>query len=115
MGLTGEVRGFRLPELLQVLGQSKKTGVLTLYGGVVEGTLTFHNGRLVAAGVGAVSGEEAFFALLRNLEGRFSFVVCPLEAREAQPAEAMRPLEVLLLDATSSDHLIERLPRSSNV
>ncbi len=107
MGLTGEVRGFRLPELLQVLGQSKKTGVLTLYGGVVEGTLTLNNGRLVTARVGAVSGEEAFFALLRNLEGRFSFVISPREERESQPAVAMRPLEVLLLDATSRDHLDE--------
>ena len=106
MGLTGEMRGFHLPELLQVLGQGKKTGVLTLHGGVAEGTLTLHNGRLVAARVGAVSGEEAFFALLRNLDGRFSFVATPSEARDP-PSEAMRPLEVLLLDATSRSHLDE--------
>ena len=104
MGLAGEMRRFRLPELLQVLGQGKKTGVLTLYGGIAEGTLTLYNGRLVAARVGAVSGEEAFFALLRNHEGRFSFVASPPEAREQRPSVAMRPLEVLLLDATSRDH-----------
>lgn len=107
MGLTGEMRGFGLPELLQVLGQGKKTGVLTLYGGVAEGTLTLYNGRLVAARVGAVSGEEAFFALLRNLEGRFSFVASPLEQPDQRPSVAMRPLEVLLLDATSRGHLDE--------
>ena len=93
-----------MPELLQVLGQSKKTGVLTLYGGVAEGTLTLYNGRLVAARVGAVLGEEAFFALLRNLEGRFSFVASSADALDPQPSVAMRPLEVLLLDATSRDH-----------
>lgn len=107
MGLTGEMRGFRLPELLQVLGQSKKTGVLTLYGGVAEGSLTLQSGRLVAARTGASSGEEAFFSLLQNLEGRFSFVASPLEARDLQPSEAMRPLEVLLLDATSRANLDE--------
>jgi Domain of unknown function (DUF4388) len=106
MGLTGEMRGFHLPELLQVLGQGKKTGVLTLHGGVAEGTLTLHNGRLVAARVGAVSGEEAFFALLRNLDGRFSFVATPSEVRDPS-SEAMRSLEVLLLDATSRSHLDE--------
>ena len=30
VGLSGEMRGFRLPELLQVWAQGKKTGVLTL-------------------------------------------------------------------------------------
>jgi hypothetical protein len=107
VGLTGEMRGFRLPELLQVLGQSKKTGVLTLYGGVVEGSLTLQGGRLVAARTGAASGEDAFFSLLKNLEGRFSFVASPLEARDPQPSAAMRPLEVLLLDATSRADLDE--------
>lgn len=105
MGLTGEMRGFRLPELLQVLGQGKKTGVLTLCGGIAEGSLTLHNGRLVAACAGDVSGEEAFFALLRNLEGRFSFVASPPEARKQRPSVTMRALEVLLLEATSRDHL----------
>jgi len=107
VSLTGEVHGFHLPELLQVLSQSKKSGVLTLYGGVVEGTLTLCNGRLVAARADDVLGEGAFFALLRNLEGRFSFTASPRDDRESQPAVTMRPLEVLLLDATSSDHLDE--------
>ncbi|MCJ7795536.1 MAG: DUF4388 domain-containing protein [Thermoleophilia bacterium] len=107
MGLTGEIRGFHLPELLQVLGQSKKTGVLTLYGGVAEGTLTLYNGRLVAARAGGASGEEAFYALLQNLEGRFSFVASAPEAPDPHPSVAKRPLEVLLLDATSRGHLDE--------
>jgi len=99
--------GFHLPELLQVLGQGKKTGVLKLYGGVAEGTILLRNGRLVAALQGTLSGEEAFFSLLRNLEGRFSFVASPRDAGDTQPSAGMRPLEALLLDATSRGHLNE--------
>jgi hypothetical protein len=66
VGLIGRLQGFGLAELLQVLAQSKKTGVLTLRGGSAEGSITLVNGRLVAVSADTAAGEEAVFALMRN-------------------------------------------------
>ena len=101
MGLIGSLEGFGLPELLQVLAQSKKTGVLTLRGGSAEGTVTLVNGRLAAVSAETAAGEEALFALLRNTDGRFSFVASPGCGADDQTHETMRPLEALLLDASA--------------
>lgn len=101
MGLIGSLEGFGLPELLQVLAQSKKTGVLTLRGGSAEGTIALQNGMLAAVSTEAAAGEEALFALLRNTEGRFSFIASSGDKPDDRQYEVMRPLEVLLLDASA--------------
>lgn len=100
VGLIGRLQGFGLAELLQVLAQSKKTGVLTLRGGSAEGSITLVNGRLVAVSADTAAGEEAVFALMRNTGGRFSFVSSSGDVTDDRSYETMRPLEVLLLDAS---------------
>lgn len=107
MGLTGRLEGFGLPELLQILAQSKKSGTLTLRGGSIEGTITLLNGRLAAVSADMAAGEEALFALLGNMEGHFSFVPSiDANVEHGLPeelSESLRPLDVLLLEASAGD------------
>ena len=97
MSVSGDLNEFGVAELLQVLNISRKTGVLALQGGGVSGALTLAQGRLVDARLkDGPEGEEAFFALVGMLEGRFLF-------RGTEELAGMRtisrPLEALLLEA----------------
>jgi hypothetical protein len=75
--LSGDLRTFALPTLLQNLGDSRLTGVLRLLDdrGRRAATLELERGRLVDARYGRLSGDEAVYQLLeRPFRGTFAFV-----------------------------------------
>ena len=90
--LTGDVELFGLPNLLQSLGDSRVSGILTLTDRECEtlGTLGFLDGRIVSGQVGGLRGEVAFYQLFEKpVPGNFVF------KRRADVAAETEPLEVL--------------------
>ncbi len=73
-GMSGKLQDNPPSELLQTLNLNRKTGILTL--NVASGTaeLAFKEGGLVGARHDNMEGQEAFFAILGEKEGRFKFV-----------------------------------------
>jgi response regulator RpfG family c-di-GMP phosphodiesterase len=70
-GLSGSLAEMALPELVQVLSQSRKTGNLKIRRAGEAGEIHFQEGDVVNATWGALRGEEAFYAILALKEGDF--------------------------------------------
>lgn len=87
--VAGSLDQISLVDLLQVFGLNRKDGVLTLTRGEEKATVYLLEGCVVNARVGRVSGEKAFFRLLRWEQGQFWFapgapeveakIACPLD------------------------------------
>jgi response regulator RpfG family c-di-GMP phosphodiesterase len=70
-GVSGNLREMPLPELVQVLTRSRKGGKLKIRAGNDIGEIHFWEGDVVNALWGKLRGEEAFYAMLRLLDGDF--------------------------------------------
>ncbi|HEX6393950.1 MAG TPA: DUF4388 domain-containing protein [Acidimicrobiales bacterium] len=84
MSLEGSLETVALPEVLQLLSDTSKTGELLVRGDRGDGRLWFGQGRLSGFQVaGTDQAADALFDLLRNREGRFEF-----EADAERPEDA---------------------------
>ena len=72
-GLKGSLDDLQLPELLQALHMSRKSGRLCLNTPRGEGTVMMKHGDMVDADYLQLRDADAFFELLRDDDGSFSF------------------------------------------
>ena len=94
--LSGEVELFGLPNLFQVLGESRLTGVLTLTdrAGAPIGTVSFEGGQIRECATGALRGKAAFYQLFeRPVRGTFAFQSQREASRDGKAGESL--LDVL--------------------
>ena len=94
-GIRGSLSEMALPDVVQVLGNGRKSGRLVVRGGGTSGELHFREGHVWDALAGAERGEEAFYSLMRVQEGEFA--LDPTQVPTARLIEA--PTETLLLEA----------------
>jgi hypothetical protein len=75
MSLKGTLAELPLTDLIEITSLGQKTGLLELFDGADQpaGTMSFQNGRLVGAQRGALTGEQAFYAILTLRDGSFAF------------------------------------------
>lgn len=96
MALQGTLDTFALPDVLHLLGTTKKTGCLRLEGGRGSGTVHVEGGEVVAVAAThaplATDPAEALFELLRFEEGAFAFET---DAVPADPRPAADVASVL--------------------
>jgi len=71
-GVSGSLREMGLPDIVQVLFHGRKTGKLNVRSGGTNGEIHFLEGNIANAIAGAVTGTEAFYALLKFQEGDFA-------------------------------------------
>jgi response regulator RpfG family c-di-GMP phosphodiesterase len=71
-GIAGALSEMGVPDLAQILEQGRKSGNLKLRLSQGEGEIHFSGGRIVHAVFGALTGNEAFYALLTHNSGSFS-------------------------------------------
>jgi hypothetical protein len=94
--LSGDLRAFAFPTLLQNLADSAVTGVLRLLDGQGQrqASVELERGRLAKARYGRLSGAEAVYQLLeRPVRGTFAFLPRkPAAARGATPTSEITPL-----------------------
>lgn len=90
MQLSGNIVNFSLPELLQVMGNGQKSGVLSIQGSEGAARIFFQEGHVVHAEAGELSGEEGFYRLFRFREGEFTFT-----------GGAVAPCQTIFVDNTT--------------
>ncbi|HEX3775103.1 MAG TPA: HD domain-containing phosphohydrolase, partial [Polyangiaceae bacterium] len=93
-GVAGSLQEMGLPEMVQVLWYGRKTGSLKIRSGANSGEIHFVGGAIFNALWTNLRGEEAFFAMLRLVEGEFS-----LDPNFAAPQQVIQDSpEALLLE-----------------
>ncbi|MBC8317028.1 MAG: cyclic nucleotide-binding domain-containing protein [Desulfobulbaceae bacterium] len=72
-GLTGSLAELQPPELFQMIHENSKTGRVSLSLNNGSAQVAFKGGEVVGAHFQGKQGREAFFDILRQKQGRFSF------------------------------------------
>jgi uncharacterized protein DUF4388 len=73
MAFQGSLAELHLPDIIQLISVSGKTGVFHLTSGVLAGEIYLNDGKIVHAQLDDVSGEEAVYALAMWSQGDFRF------------------------------------------
>jgi len=73
MAFQGSLAELHLPDIIQLISVSGKTGVFHLVDWNLKGEIYLHEGRIVHAALDDVSGEEAVYALAIWNQGDFKF------------------------------------------
>jgi hypothetical protein len=73
MAFQGSLAELHLPDIIQLISVSGKTGVFHLTDGPLEGRIYLHDGKIVHASIEDASGEEAVYALAIWSQGDFRF------------------------------------------
>jgi hypothetical protein len=73
MGLQGSLADISLPDVIQLVSVSGKTGVFTLSGEGVDGKIFLKDGQIVDATAGKLSGETAVYEMATWRKGQFIF------------------------------------------
>ena len=94
-GIRGSLSEMALPDVVQVLGNGRKSGKLVVRSSGRSGELHLREGHIWDASLGSDRGEEAFYGLMRIREGDFS--LDPTQLPTTRLIEA--PTETLLLEA----------------
>ncbi len=71
-GVSGSLQEMALPDMIQMLSNGRKSGLLKLSSGMVQGEIMFQDGSIHDARFGDLGGAEAVYALLRLVEGDFA-------------------------------------------
>jgi uncharacterized protein DUF4388 len=73
MAFQGSLAELHLPDIIQLISVSGKTGVFQLTNGALQGQIYLHDGKIVHASLEDISGEEAVYALAIWSQGDFKF------------------------------------------
>src|SRR5881397_1204330 len=73
MAFQGSLAELHLPDIIQLISVSGKTGVFHLTNGALAGEIYLNDGKIVHAHLDEASGEEAVYALAMWSQGDFRF------------------------------------------
>jgi hypothetical protein len=73
MSFQGSIQELPVPDIIQLVSVSGKTGMFTLVRGAERGYIYLRNGQMVHARIGDLVGEEAIYALAIWSSGDFQF------------------------------------------
>jgi len=87
MALEGTLKDFPLPDIIQLLSLSRKTGAVEIMGsdGFGSGRLYFHQGKVVSAALEDMAPLDAAYSFFTFPGGNFRFYENELPASDAQP------------------------------
>ncbi len=94
-GVSGSLQEMALPDLIQMIANGRKNGILKVRNGAAQGELMFQEGSIHDARFGELSGAEAVYGVLRLTDGDFT-----LEPQTAPVPDVIGiPTHHLLLEA----------------
>jgi hypothetical protein len=73
MSFQGSIQELPVPDIIQLVSVSGKTGMFTLVRGAERGFIYLKNGQMIHAKLGGLAGEEAVYALAIWSTGEFQF------------------------------------------
>ncbi len=103
MELWGNLKDFSLPDVIQLVGFGRKSGVLGVEHQGSTAKLYFSEGNVIHAQMGDLEGEEAVYMLFRLGEGEFRFL-----------ADSSPPVRTIFMDPTNLVMEAARLLDESN-
>jgi len=71
-GVSGSLREMGLPDIVQILFHGRKTGKLNIRSSGQTGEIHFLEGNIANALLGSLSGAEAFYGMLKLVDGDFA-------------------------------------------
>ncbi|MGB5413717.1 MAG: HD domain-containing phosphohydrolase [Polyangiales bacterium] len=71
-GVSGSLQEMALPDLIQIIANGRKNGILKVSNGASQGELMFQDGSIHDARFGELSGAEAVYGVLRLTDGDFT-------------------------------------------
>jgi Domain of unknown function (DUF4388) len=95
MSFQGSIQELPVPDIIQLVSVSGKTGMFTLVRGAERGFIYLKNGQMVHARLGDLTGEEAIYALAIWSSGEFQFT----PGEEADVASIEKSNTSLLMEA----------------
>lgn len=95
MSFQGSIQELPVPDIIQLVSVSGKTGMFTLIRGMERGTIYLKNGQMVHAKIGDLVGEEAVYALAIWSSGNFQFT----QGEEAETATIQKSNTSLLMES----------------
>jgi len=95
MSFQGSIQELPVPDIIQLVSVSGKTGMFTLIRGAERGFIYLKNGQMVHARLGEQTGEEAIYALAIWSSGDFQFT----PAEEADTVSIEKSNTSLLMEA----------------
>ena len=95
MSFQGSIQELPVPDIIQLVSVSGKTGMFMLVRGSERGFIYLRNGRIVHAELGPISGEEAVYALAIWSTGDFQFT----PGKEAETVTIEKTNTSLLMEA----------------
>jgi len=95
MAFQGSLKELPLPDIIQLVSVSGKTGAFTLKSGSSSGEIYLRNGQIIHADVGDLSGEEAVYELAIWTEGDFVFT----PGKETETTSIQKSNTNLLMEA----------------
>lgn len=108
--IEGSLKQMGIADLLQILGQNRRSGTLALEAGDDRGEIFLSEGKPVNARSGATEGDKALFRLITWKEGSFAFV----PATYSGATRIRRGMEEALLEgmrqADEAAAMLARLP-----
>ena len=85
-GIHGSLSETPIAELCQIINMNRKTGVLSLNLSNNTGKISFRDGNIISATYGIKKNKEAFFKILKDTKGMFTFT------STLPPEEADKPI-----------------------
>lgn len=95
MSFQGSIQELPIPDIIQLVSVSGKTGMFTLTRGAERGYIFLKNGQMTHAKLGDVAGEEAVYALAIWSTGEFQFT----PGEEAESATIQTSNTSLLMES----------------
>lgn len=92
MAFQGSLKELPLPDVIQLVAASEKTGVFLIQNAGAEGRIYLRRGKIVHAEAGNALGEEAVYAMATWIGGDFRF-----DAGDAPEAESINKSNTELL------------------
>jgi DNA-directed RNA polymerase subunit F len=71
--LRGSLKNFPLPDIIQLIGMGRRTGVLAVVTGSDQASIWFDSGDMIHAEYGALEGAKVIYQLFRKQDGSFQF------------------------------------------
>ena len=71
-GVSGSLQEMALPDLIQIIASGRKSGILKVNSGKLQGELMFQNGSIHDARFGDLVGADGVYGILRLTEGNFT-------------------------------------------
>ncbi|MFO0661971.1 MAG: DUF4388 domain-containing protein [Polyangiaceae bacterium] len=100
--LRGDLRQVPLPDLVQLLSMHRRSGLLSVLTPTGNGELRIEDGDVTWASFRHLRGEKAFFRLLREIDGSFSFAPASPPSSTSGPGSSSSLSGPRMLQGTSN-------------